>query len=163
MTHSDARPYRVGCSGDGRAQYRLARIKAQRRYPQMNKDSPRVFDFAFEVKGLIMNSAEEIYQVYPRHVGKREAIKAIERALFRLSRELRGVGCETPTKWLKDQTAKFAQSPAGNRGIYTPHPATWFNQSRYLDDPAEWEVMTEKEEETVRRYREANVGVWRPS
>lgn len=104
-----------------------------------------------------MTTAEEIYNLYPRHVGKKEAIRSIEKALGRLFKETgNGVG------WLKGKVQRFANSPAGNRGIYTPYPATWFNQSRYLDDEAEWELMTEKEEANMRRYREVNVGVWKP-
>ena len=111
-----------------------------------------------------MCKSEELYKLYPRKIGRRAAFKAIEKAIKRLPLELslEGKVVDNLDEWIKKKTAQFANSPSGQRGIFTPYPATWFNQSRYLDDPKEWELMSEKEEETLRLYREANVGVWRP-
>ncbi len=64
--------------------------------------------------------------------------------------------------WIKEKTAQFANSPSGQRGLYTPHPSTWFNQSRYLDDENEWYKISPKEEENMRMAAAASVGVWRP-
>ena len=72
--------------------------------------------------------AENIYCSYPRKVGKKKALESIRRALK----------TESP-EHLLGRTKAFAASPAGNRGKYTPHPATWFGQERYNDDPAEWQ------------------------
>jgi len=76
-----------------------------------------------------------IYQAYPRHTGSRAALAAIERALTRLAHG----GNKKPVECLLRCTHKYAASPAGNQGEFTPHPATWFNQGRYEDDPAEWQ------------------------
>ena len=76
-------------------------------------------------------SAADIYAAYPRKVGKAAALRAIERAIKRIPKT-------DAAEWLMARTKEFAASPAGKKGIYTPHPATWFNQGRYDDDPREW-------------------------
>lgn len=74
--------------------------------------------------------AENLYSAYPRKVGKASAIRAISNALKRN---------ELTYEQMLEKVNAFAASPAGNAGNYTPHPATWFNAARYLDDPAEWD------------------------
>lgn len=108
--------------------------------------------------------ADELYWMYPKHVGSRVAVRAIEKALKRLPLELKLAGVEVGdiTEWMKERVSAFAASPAGQRGQMTPYPATWFNQSRYLDDQDVWHQMSPKEEENMRLYAERNVGVWRP-
>lgn len=111
-----------------------------------------------------MSTAEELYKLYPRHESKKYAIGKIKQALNRIDRELieEGIIGVNPVEWLKERVSLFAESPAGNRGHYTPHPSTWFNQSRYLDDVNEWFRMTAQQEAEFRMRSEANVGVWRP-
>jgi hypothetical protein len=36
---------------------------------------------------------------------------------------------------LYQTVVKFRESPAGKKGEYTPHPATWFNADKFFDDP----------------------------
>jgi len=110
-----------------------------------------------------MTLANEIYKLYPRHLGKKVAIVEIEKTLKRLKDELKNEGLDVGDvgAWLKERVAAFRESPAGNRGNFTPYPATFFHQSRYLDDLDEWWQMTPKEEENLRVYREKTVGVWR--
>jgi len=79
--------------------------------------------------------AENLYSAYPRKVGKASAIKAISNALKRN---------ELTYEQMLEKVNAFAASPAGNAGNYTPHPATWFNAARYLDDPAEWKRKQER-------------------
>lgn len=84
---------------------------------------------------------DAIYAAYPRKVGRSAAVKAIEKAFRRL---IAGEGDYTfvpdeANAFLVQAARAFARSPAGMAGEYTPHPATWFNQSRYLDNPVEWE------------------------
>jgi hypothetical protein len=83
--------------------------------------------------------AEAIRQAYPRKVGgKAVALKAIHKALAEVAkREADAAG------WLLERVQAFAQSPAGQRGEYTPYPATWFNRQQYDDDPAEWARLDE--------------------
>ena len=97
-------------------------------------------------------SQEVIYQAYPRHVGRRDAIRTIDNALKRLRTSEVGLIPKdfwksadglTTASFLLDRAQIFAHSPAGQRGMMTPHPSTWFNQSRYLDDIAEWYLSSQ--------------------
>ena len=101
-----------------------------------------------------------IYDCYPRKVGKRKALVEIERAIRRLMGGEFGprLSMAEAVDGLLKSTALYARSPAGNRESFTPHPSTWFHQSRYLDNPDEWFHQTEDE-----RLRSLNhVGVYRP-
>jgi len=85
---------------------------------------------------------DEIYQAYPRHIGKRDAIRAIEKAIQRLKAgEYKGRSLSRiqAIAGLKNRAIMFSQSAAGKKKDFTPHPATWFNRSSYLDDPKEWQ------------------------
>ncbi len=101
---------------------------------------------------------DTIYGAYPRKVGAGAAKTAIHRALVKLA----GANSD-PVAFLLDRTAAFAKSPAGNRGTFTPHPATWFNAARYHDDPKEWEQkeangkpVTTRSAEEIAAAKEAN-------
>jgi hypothetical protein len=72
-------------------------------------------------------------------VARIAAIKAIGKAVRDLSRTM-GEGLARET--LMRATERFAASDAGQRGQFTPHPATWFNQGRYMDNPQEWERIS---------------------
>lgn len=76
--------------------------------------------------------ALEIYGLYPRKVGKPSAVKAILKAL----------GTEKKER-LVNAVTEFAAAWRGHesRIQYCPHPATWFNEERYDDDPATWRVI----------------------
>jgi hypothetical protein len=88
---------------------------------------------------------EGIYQAYPRHVGKKAAIDAIKSAVQRVQSRTKAKGGTKldAQRWLYARTQAFARSAAGNRGSLTPHPATWFNQGRYDDNPTEWEQVSD--------------------
>lgn len=108
----------------------------------------------------------EIYDQYPRKVGKRAALKAIRFARTRLhDGEFRSgnvyewVDCQ---QFLLTKTKQYAASPAGNRETLTPHPATFYNQSRYLDAEIEWHRLSPSESKDFTRRSEANIGVWTP-
>lgn len=81
---------------------------------------------------------EAIYQAYPRHIGHSAAIKKIEYLLDSVN-----------YSHMLERTKKFAacvaQWPEAERK-YVPHPATWFNQGRYEDNPKEWELKIVKDE-----------------
>lgn len=91
--------------------------------------------------------AETIYQAYPRHEGKKAALKAISVAM-------RG----TPSSDLLQKTMEYAAAvkkwPESFR--YTkqgrdlvPHPATWFNEGRFMDDPKAWEQQQKTKSEPI--------------
>lgn len=64
---------------------------------------------------------EEFYAAYPRKVGRRAAANAFRAAIKRASIDeiIAGLRCAT-----------FSADPQ-----FRPHPATWLNQDRWLDDP----------------------------
>ncbi len=70
---------------------------------------------------------EEIYAAYPRKVAKPEALKAIEKAISR-GTDFAGLLART----------KLYASLVDSDPRFIPHPATWFNQERFNDDPATW-------------------------
>ena len=71
--------------------------------------------------------AEKVYQAYPRKVAKPTALKAIQKQI---------------TKYGFDdvisKTELFAKSVQGEDLKFIPHPATFFNQERFNDDPDTW-------------------------
>lgn len=73
-----------------------------------------------------LDSAELVYREYPRQVGKPVALKAIMKAI-----DLVGL------PRLLELTAAYAKA-RGKDLQFVPHPATWFNQERYSDDPRTW-------------------------
>lgn len=91
--------------------------------------------------------AEMIYKAYPRKVGKGAAMKAIQKAIAwcqkrdAVETDLGG-GARGGADWLLSQVQAYTKAvsrwPTEERK-FVPHPATWFNQERYLDDPKEWQ------------------------
>ena len=85
---------------------------------------------------------EAIYKAYPKHVGKGAAITAIERAL----RKIKAAD-------LLKASEGYAKTVVGKKSTsdwkYIPHPATWFNQERWMDD-MESASETSEIEKTVR-------------
>lgn len=81
-----------------------------------------------------------IYDAYPRHVGRSEALAAIRKALDAIEQR-----CDETdaSAWLLERTRAFAASPAGKAGRFCPHPASWFNAGRYDDDPNEWKAAAQ--------------------
>jgi hypothetical protein len=113
-----------------------------------------------------------IYAAYPRREGRRKALQSIERAIQRIltaeNKTLADAGIliaheDRAVSFLIDAVKEFALTPAGNRGLYVPHPTTWFNQSRYLDDRNQWWNASKEEMRQINNQREANVGIWRPT
>lgn len=78
-----------------------------------------------------VQAVNELYQSYPRKVGKEAALKAIAKAIKK-------VPSDQLLKATRDYAAATARWPEDAKQ-FIPHPATWFNQGRYEDDPKEWE------------------------
>ena len=107
-----------------------------------------------------------IYSAYPRRVARGAALPAIRRALDRLC----AVTPETfqdaperfdPAKWLLESVQAYAKAVAGQEKRFVPHPSTWFNQERYLDDPSDWRhdgyipaTITPEQEAEARKWAE---------
>lgn len=84
--------------------------------------------------------AENMYEEYPRKVAKRYAISKIMAAIH---------NGNDPVKML-EATKKFAASWRGCTSDdlrFCPHPATWFNQERFNDDPSTWVRSTKEPEQ----------------
>ncbi len=82
---------------------------------------------------------EDIYNAYPRKTAKPTAMRAIDKAL-------RKSGLAPAELLKRTQTYAIAVAKWSDEARFTregtdtvPHPATWFNQQRYNDAPAEWE------------------------
>jgi hypothetical protein len=88
---------------------------------------------------------ERIYAAYPRQIGKVKALKAISKAIGHLGsgKDMPALNPQKAVSILHEKVARYARSPAGNAGHFTPHAATWFNQARYLDDESEWQHVAE--------------------
>lgn len=69
---------------------------------------------------------EDIYEAYPLKVGRPAAVRSIRKAMMRHS-----------PRHLLERTKAFA-AIRGKNAEFTPHPATWFNQERFNDDPSTW-------------------------
>lgn len=78
--------------------------------------------------------AETIYQAYPRKIGHKDALRAIEKALKSVNPQL-----------LLEKVQAFAKAtsawPPGDEQ-WIPHPASWFNKGRWEDDPKTWDRGT---------------------
>lgn len=113
--------------------------------PNCNSSSSSSSSSSINTKTLHYNASrdeaiERIYGSYPRKVGKPKALDAILRSVRSLQ-----TGKDWPKlsevealEFLYDKVVSFARSPSGQAGEFTPHPSTWFNQGRYLDDESEW-------------------------
>lgn len=76
---------------------------------------------------LIEEQCCAVYSAYPRKVGKPCALAKIRKAI-------RVHGYD----FILERTQAFAKAREGAEMQYTPHPATWFHQERFNDDPATW-------------------------
>lgn len=92
------------------------------------------------------DSFVEFWQVYPRKVNKKAALKAWDNATK-----------ETPAEQIIGAAEMYAASDIAAAGEFIPHPATWLNKGGYLDDPKEWERREPKSKEQKRQ--EANFQV----
>jgi hypothetical protein len=86
-----------------------------------------------------VDGLERVYKAFPRKVAKVAALDAIRMAVARLTSERHDkLTIAEAINFLERKTQSFARSPTGNQGMYTPYPATWFNEGRYEDDESEW-------------------------
>jgi len=87
------------------------------------------------------SDAEKILILYSRQIQKVKAIAAIKEEIKRLHVE---TDIDDPVSFLMERVRLFAKSAAGNNGKFTPYPATWFRDQRYLDDEREWNVICDR-------------------
>lgn len=78
-------------------------------------------------KEISLARSEQVYGIYPRKVGRPFALRAIASAIKKHGFER-----------VLAATKQFAVARPDRSDPYTPHPATFYNQERYLDDPQSW-------------------------
>jgi hypothetical protein len=81
----------------------------------------------------IREAAMTLYQIYPKHVARAAALKAIAKAMARESYE-----------FLLESVEAYAAASQWQDRQFIPHAATWFNQERYHDDRDCWEQPKQK-------------------
>ncbi len=119
--------YSDGSTGDAPPNYPPV-PSTQEPVPSNQESTPVVPKGTPTVEAL----AEAIYGIYPRKEGKKAAIKAIVKVLK--AGEVTELELQATVSRYSAAVAKW---PEQDR-TFIPHPATWFNQGRYLDDPATW-------------------------
>lgn len=77
---------------------------------------------------------QAIYDAYPKKVGRPAALQKIARAIRKGADPAR----------LLELTQKYAEAVKGTDPQFIPHPATWFNQERFNDDPTTWKRAADK-------------------
>ena len=103
--------------------------------PVLNRKEP--------VINICDEQAEALYEVYPRKVGRPNALKAIKSALKREAvKKEHGMSLnalvEKTKLWASACDQKIAADPDAAK--YIKHPATWFNQQCYLEPATEWGI-----------------------
>ncbi len=87
----------------------------------------------------------DIYNAYPRKVGRRLAFDAIQKALIRLTEEqVYGKELIENARGLYRVVRYFSTTPRGMSEKWCWHPTTFFNQEHYLDNPQEWQYTPEQ-------------------
>ena len=71
-------------------------------------------------------SFDEFWELYPRKVGKLDAIKAFDKAIKLATIHV-----------IREGARKFRANCAGKDPQYIPHPATWLNAGRWEDKPVD--------------------------
>lgn len=107
--------------------------------PRSNNQKPETSNTPIPPKGgdgdgapSLQKLSLAVYMLYPRKEGRDKALKAIERVLAK--------GAITELE-LQARTRAYAEAVAAwpkEERRFIPMPATWFNQGRYDDDPANW-------------------------
>lgn len=91
-------------------------------------------------------AAEAIYRAYPRHIGRDLALRAITNAIERAGgdadslMEATSAYAAAVATWPKAVRYK-KDFNSGTTFDQVPHPSSWFNAGRHLDDRVNWPVF----------------------
>lgn len=120
--------------------------------PSYNSDSNSVPEGELQEREPNADEIERIYQAYPRRVAKAAALVAIRKAVKHLATgdDVPAMSRPEALTYLLDAVTRYAHSPAGNAGNYTPYPASWFNRASYLDEEKEWQHGTGTQQQSNR-------------
>lgn len=80
---------------------------------------------------VVTSDCHRLYALYPRHIGKESALRAIAKALQKHDVEKLAAA----VKRFKFCTDRWKRADR----TFIPHCATWFNEGRFEDDQREWE------------------------
>lgn len=84
----------------------------------------------------------DFWSAVHRKVGRGAARKAFDRAAQRVSKR-DGTDRRQAAEFITEAMRRFAASPRARDDVKGQiHPATWLNEERYDDDPAEWQANT---------------------
>lgn len=82
---------------------------------------------------------ERFWEAYPRKIGKAKAWQEWDAAVC-VVQSTKPMIANTSTQWLITKAREFAASNLGRTGgKFIPGPAKWLSESRFFDDPEEWE------------------------
>jgi hypothetical protein len=116
-----------GSPGDGRRSIIEATNGSHKEASLFGDDVLPPNDSIHSRKEHLQELAESIYSEYPRKVAKKNGIQAILKAINK-----------NEPGFLLERTKAFATAIGWKEKQYIPHPATWFNEERFNDDPSEW-------------------------
>lgn len=110
------------------------------RVSRTKNQEPRTISPVVPKGTAIDAAAAALYELYPKKVGKTAALKAIVKALKQPGAPTE-LELQATVKAYRDAVAKWPHEARYTRegNDTVPHPATWFNQGRYADDPATWQ------------------------
>ena len=90
----------------------------------------RLWEAAQQPDAALLVQCERVYAQYPRKVGRPSALKAVAKALKKVSFEV-----------LLNRTEKYAEAvgswPAKDKA-FVPHAATWYRDERFNDPVESW-------------------------
>ena len=86
----------------------------------------------------------QFWSRYPRPVGKKVAHTAFTKAYLSLAADDR-IPTRDAAQRIVDRATEFAKSSRGKEQQYLPHPSTWLNQGRYLDNPTLWKESADSD------------------
>ena len=88
---------------------------------------------------------DKLYAIYPKKVGKGQALKAIAKALKDKPFDF----LEQAVREYADAVRRNIESGAWEDMSFVPHPSTWFNGARYEDDRSTWLKKTVAKKRTA--------------
>jgi len=102
--------------------------RAQAAFRERNREAMESSTGNNSTKHDLWVDACKVYDFYPRKVGKQAAVRKIAA----------GIG-EFGLEKVLEATKLYAKAWEGAMDLkFCPHPATWFGQHRFNDDPATW-------------------------
>lgn len=79
---------------------------------------------------------EDIWNLFPKKVGKKTAITLLEKAIRDYAKEWELDTLDDAAAWMSECVERMAKRYDGTDERFIPHPATWLRQGRY-EDPVE--------------------------